>query len=102
MAAIVVQDSVVGDQSSAGRTALDEAMPSRVVPPPTASTEPSGSIVSVWNARGNVIWGVERHVGDGAVMSRTYVVRAAGAVDTPTSAALPDFMTLPGWYMTAL
>src|SRR5262245_56899044 len=35
-------------------------------------------------------------------MSMTYVVAAAWAVDTPTSAAVPDFMILPGAYITAL
>ena len=77
-------------------------MPSTLLPPPVASTVPSGSEVSVWNARRNAIGAVDCHPGVPAVMSSTYVVAAARAVDTPTSAAVPDFITLPGWYITAL
>src|SRR5688572_4655180 len=100
--ATVVHVSVAGDQSSAGRTASAPLVPSTVVPPPVASTEPSGSSVRLWNARGKAIGAVARQAGEPCVMSRTYVVAAAGAEDTPPRAAVPDFMILPGAYMTAL
>src|SRR5262245_43167626 len=91
-----------GDQISAGNTALAVSMPSTRLPPPVTSTVPSGSDVRVWNARRNPMAPVGCHCGEGRVMSRTNAVFVAKAVETPTSAALPDFMSLPGWYCTTL
>src|SRR5690606_35500025 len=88
-------------QLSAPSTATDVSTPSVVRPPPTASTLPSGRIVSVWWPRGKAIGSVSRHAGDGEFISMTYVVLTVGDVPMSTSDALPDFITRPGRYMTA-
>ena len=69
MALIVVHVSVAGDQISACSTAFAVSKLERSVPPPVATTEPSGRAVRFMNARGNAIDPVGRHAGLGAVMS---------------------------------
>ena len=70
------------------------------MPPPVASALPSGSIVRLWNERGNAIDPVGCQAGVGCVMSSVYAVVAASPV-LPLSAAVPAFMNLPGANMTA-
>jgi hypothetical protein len=71
--ATVVHVSVSGFQISAGRTAFVRSVPSESVMPPLARTVPSGSRVIFWYERGKFIAAVERHDGDGALMSITAV-----------------------------
>jgi hypothetical protein len=64
---------VSGFQISAGSTDLEMSTPSDVVPPPLASTVPSGSSVRLWYARAKFIGAVERQDGVGWPMSITAV-----------------------------
>ena len=67
----MVQVSVVGDHSSAGRIAADVLVAAVVGPPPVTSTDPSGSMVALWYARLLAIDATCRQVGVACVMSRT-------------------------------
>src|SRR3990167_8050760 len=101
MPAMVVHCPVVGDHISAGRTACAAVPPSVAVSPPVATTDPSGSTVRLWNARGYAIGPAGCHAGDGSDISSTYVVAVAAPL-IPFAEAVPDFMTRPGKYITAL
>jgi hypothetical protein len=61
----------VGDQSAAVLTAELVAYTSEVVPPPTSSTLPSGSIVKLCCVRASAMLATARQVGDGRFMSMT-------------------------------
>ena len=65
------------------------------VPPPVASTFPSGSEVRLAKLRANAIEPVGCQVGLGWLMSRVNAVRADGP-ESPLSAADPAFMNLLG------
>src|SRR3954469_12075702 len=100
MLVIVDHRPVDGDQISAGRIALAVVNAERSVPPPVASAVPSGSIVRLRNDRAKAIDPVGCQVGVGCVMSSVNAVVAARPL-LPLSAAVPDFMNLPGAKVTA-
>src|ERR1043165_4624975 len=91
-----------GDHSSAASTALSTPSASVLGPPPVASTLPSGSSVSVWKVRAKFMGAVERHVGAGWFISSTNVVAVEGITGWSGSTERPDFMILPGAYITEL
>src|SRR5262245_53672686 len=95
-----VQTPVVGFQISDWCTFSEKLFFAPVVVPPVTSTCPSGSIVSVWYARGLSIDPVACHVGDAAVMSIT----RADVTEFVLSlyATDPASRTLPGRYITEL
>src|SRR4030081_2007499 len=102
MDAISVQISVAGFQRSGWRTGAWGSKTSELSPPPLARTVPSGSSVRLCSVRGKAIEAVWRHRGGGAAMSSTYVVATDGAPGRSGSRPRPDFMNLPGVYMTEL
>src|SRR3954469_10428465 len=102
MLASVVQVSVAGDQSSTASTALSTPSASVFGPPPVTRTAPSGSNVSVWKVRAKFIGAVCRHLGVGWFMSSTNVVAVDGITGWSGSTERPDFMILPGAYITEL
>src|SRR4051812_25304106 len=100
MLAIVVHVPVAADQISTGRVAVAVLNALRSVPPPLASTPPSGSTVRFMNDRRNAIDPVACQVGFDLVMSMTNAVAAAVPL-LPLSAAVPAFRIFPGAYITA-
>src|SRR5439155_23060532 len=100
--AMRVQLSAVGAQTSGVSTGALGSNTSELSPPPMVSTVPPGSNVRLCSVRGRDIGPVWRQCGFGAVMSSTYVVATDGAPGRSGSRPLPDFMILPGVYMTEL
>src|SRR5258707_10312809 len=100
--AISVQMSVAGSESWGVITGALGSKTSELVPPPMVRTVPSASSVMLCWVRGKAIEAVWRQCGDGAVMSITYVVATAGTVGVSVCHPRPDFMILPGVYITAL
>jgi hypothetical protein len=101
-AAISVQVSVSGFQISAGSTAVLMSTPSEREVPPVTMLVPSGSAVIVSNERGWCIGAVSRQTGDGWFMSITAVRPVTVRPAKDGSDHVPDFITFPGAYMTAL
>src|SRR4051794_16945471 len=95
MEATVRQVPVTGFQISAALTALVLMKPDLSVPPPVASTVPSGKAVRLTKLRGKCRAPVGCHFGVGCDMSSVYAV-LADAPERPSSLAEPAFMNLLG------
>src|SRR3954463_562588 len=97
-----VNVSVEGDHSSAVRMALPVSVAAVLGPPPVTRTFPSGSEVSVWEARAKVRPGTCRQVGDGCVRSSTYAVATDVRRVRSGSTEVPLLRNFQGWYMSEL
>ena len=77
-------------------------MPSDLPVPPVTITLPSGRAVSVSYERGWAIAAVSRQDGEPAFMSTTAVRPVTVRFANDGSDQVPDFITLPGEYITEL
>ena len=94
--------SVSGLHISVGRTAFVISQPSEREVPPVANTVPSGSATRVSYERPNAIPAVSRQAGASWFMSITAVRPVTVRFANDGSDQVPDIMTLPGAYITAL